>query len=76
MSETTQQVLPYLLSTMVIKIIDKLDKETSEFIIKQIRNSNNNMVFYLTTIFGEVATNTIMLYQVSLKFKTVVCLQT
>lgn len=76
MSETTQQVHPYLLNTMVIKIIDKLDKETSEFIIKQIRNSNNNMVFYLTTIFGEVATNTIMLYQVSLKFKTVVCLQT
>ena len=76
MSETTQQVLPYLLNTMVIKIIDKLDRETSEFIIKQIKSSNNNMVFYLTTIFGEVATNTIMPYRVSLKFKTVVCLQT
>ena len=76
MSEMTQQVLPYLPNTMVIRIIDRLYKETSEFIIKQIKSSNNNMVFYLTTIFEEVATSTIMPYLVSLKFKTVVYLQT
>lgn len=76
MSETTQQVLPYPPNIMVIKIIDRLDKETSEFIIKEIKISNNSTVYYLTTIFEEVVTSTIMPYLVSLKFKTVVCLQT